>query len=288
MIKFAHLIYIPMTGVGINNGYKSDEWFENRIEIFKEYTLKSLCNQTQKVFMLWLSFRPEEKNNPLVEELGRYLAKVNMPTIMTFDGLMYWDDKFSKGLKNRLMNMARVTRGCFREKNFKQLIPSLVGLLKDKNKTLLKRLDNALFQLRDLNEFLDVNYIYVTRIDSDDMFHKEAIAEIQRIKPFEGALVYENGFVYNSNTKEMAEWKPETNPPFHTIIFLGSIFFNPIEHLRYYGSFRSHEDIPRVFPIRKMKDGRYCVVVHGNHISTVWNHRFRGKPVDSKLLNDFK
>lgn len=217
-----------------------------------------------------------------------YLNGIQLPTIMTYDGLMYWDDKFSKGFVNRGMNAARIIRDCYRAKEYKLLIPSLFRLFKDPNKTLLRRIEKSTHELKKILDFQDANYIYVTRIDSDDMFHKEAVAEIQRIMPFEGALVYNKGYVYDLKSGKMATWEPKNNPPFYTIIFLGSKFFNPLEHLRLYKDFQSHEDVPRVFtPSKPLPDFRYCVLVHSQHISTSFSHAFKGEEVDSKLINDF-
>lgn len=287
MIKFVHLIYVPFTGVGIYNNLNSKDWLADRIEIFKKYTLQSIFKQTNRAFLLWLSFRPEEEKHPLVTELLNYLKGINMPTILTFNGLVYWDDKFSRGPKNVVMNLGRIARQCWREKDFSKLIPASFQLLKNPNKTLLKRLELTINDLSQVKEFHDANYVYMTRIDSDDMFHHETVAEIQKIMPFEGAIIVKNGYIYNTNTNEMATWNPTTNPPFHTIIFLGSHFFNPIAHLRYYKNFRSHEDIPKIFKTQELSDGKYCVVVHKNHISTVWNHKFRGEAVDVSKLNEF-
>lgn len=288
MIKFAHIVITPMTGVGINRGFKGEKWFKDRIEIFKKYTLQSLINQSNRAFLLWLTFRPQEENHPLVKELEQYLKEKKVSTIMTFHGLMWWDDKFSKNLKSVIMNGGRILRQCWREKNFWPLIPNgLEVIFSRKNKTLICRLEKVLYELSQLKELGDANYVYVTRIDSDDMFHKEVVAEIQRVIPFGGALVYKNVYVYNSNTGEMAEWEPKTTPPFYTIIFLGSKFFNPIEHVRFYKDFQSHEDIPKIFKTKQLEDGRYCVVVHRNQISTIWDHPFRGELVDISKLNDF-
>ncbi len=288
MIKFAHIVVVPMTGVGINKGFKGDKWFKDRIEIFKKYTLKSLINQSNRAFLLWLTFRPEEENNPLIKELEDYLKENKVATIMTFHGLMWWDDKFSKDFKGIVWNGGRILRQCWREKNFWSLIPNVFeAIFSRKNKTLIYRLEKALYELSQIREFQDANYIFVTRIDSDDMFHKEEIAEIQRIQPFEGALIHKNGYVYNANTNKLAEWKPQTNPPFFTIIFLGSKFFNPIEHLRFYNGYKSHEDVPKCFKTKELEDGRYCVLIHSNHISTIWEHPFKGESVDINKLNDF-
>lgn len=290
MLKFAHIIMVPMTGVGVNRGFKSDEWFKYRIELFKKYTLKSLSKQSVQNFIVWLTFRPEEENHPYIKDLIDTINEYKVPTIITFHGLMYADDKFASGTRILIENMGRVLRQCYRDGTWFKSIPLMFELIfNNKNKTLLYRLERALSELRiKLLELSDCSYIYLTRIDSDDMLHNEAAAEIQRVKPFEGALVYKNGYVYNSNTNEMAEWHPKTNPPFHTICFLASKFFNPVEHLEYYKDFKSHEDITKVFETKQLEDGRYCVVIHGNHISTIWDHPFRGKSVDVSKLNEFK
>ena len=280
-----HLVYIPFTGVGIR-GFRGQPWLERRIAIFKEYTFKSLQNQTATSFILWLSFRPEEEFNPAVLELKDYISNSGMHAVFTFDGLMYWDDKFSRGLRNRFMNAARVVRQAWREKSW-ALLSDLKYMWNDKNKTLYNRLQSSLSHLSSVPGFLSVDFVYVTRLDSDDMLHKDAIAGIQHNGPFRGALVYNKGYVYNSNTGEVAQWLPKTNPPFHTIIFPKEDFFNAARYLQYFRGFRSHEDVLRFFPTIPLQDYHYCVVIHDSHISTLWNHPFRGEAVDSAVLKDF-
>lgn len=260
-----HLIYIPFRGVGIKNG--DDEWFKERIEVFKQYTLKSLLNQTNKNFILWFSFRSEDqpqigrpiqRNWELVAEL---LRDTPIRHFATFQGLMYYDDK----------NL-------------------------EANKTLESRLKKTIGMLE---RYTESDYILMTRLDSDDMFHKDAVEEIQRNFP-QGmaydeydipkpkALVFLRGLVYNTDTQELAEWRPRTNPPFHTIIFPKETFFDAKKHVEYYGDWQSHEDTILVWPFAKLSDGKYCVTVRPKgHISTNWNHNFRGKPMDKELLKDF-
>lgn len=244
-----HLIYMPFRGVGIKNG--DDTWFAERIGIFKDYTLKSLLNQTNRKFMLWCSFRLEDKYSWLTKELSQYLDDKGMPHIFSFDGLMYYDDRNLKA-----------------------------------NETLEYRLQGVLTQLQDA--LVPSKWVIVTRIDSDDMFHKHTIETIQAQKLREQALVFFRGLVYNTDTKELAEWKPRTNPPFHTIIFKSSVFYDAKKHLEYFKDWTSHEDTMLVWPITKLPDYFYCVTVHPRgHISTNWDHHFKGKPVDIKELNNF-
>lgn len=281
-IKFAHILLVPFTGVGLNGGYRGDEWFSYRISVFKNHTLKSLANQTAKGFVLWCTFRPQEKSNPLVVELSKAINEAGIAHIFTFHGLPYHDDKFDKGLKCRLMNTARYLRQCYRERKLPNPATCLESF-RNKNKDLLNRLEKSIYELRALPMVMDASYVVLTRLDSDDMLHKDALDEIQRLDPEEGALVYKNGYIYNSITKELAHWNPATNPPFHTLTMLASTFFNPVLHYRAYRGYKSHEDIRTLFPeARVLPDNRYCVVVHGKHISTGWDHHFKGEPVDNK------
>lgn len=94
------ILHIPFTGLGKFNGYRGDEWFERRIELFHKYTLKSLLQQTEQDFLIWCSFRPEEKNNPLIKTI-----KIQHKHIFTFGGIPIWDDtkeNEEQGLLERL------------------------------------------------------------------------------------------------------------------------------------------------------------------------------------------
>ncbi|MCK9370824.1 hypothetical protein M0R04_13020 [Candidatus Dojkabacteria bacterium] len=82
------IVSIPFTGLGLFNGYRGDEWFKRRIELYNKYTAKCLAKQTNQDFIIWMQFRPEEKDNPLIKEID-----VSHKTIMTFGGICIWDDR---------------------------------------------------------------------------------------------------------------------------------------------------------------------------------------------------
>ncbi len=255
-----HIIYIPFTGVG--RKVMTDEQLKFRIEIFKNYTLKSLLNQTNKNFVLWLSFKPEDEFNPLLLKLVTYLVESGVEIIVTYHGLLYHDDK-NEG--NNLTLEPRVRFSV--DQIYKRFI-----------------------QFKDHQNEKSWDFIYLTRIDSDDMFRENAIELIQTIdethldNPPTKALTFQLGYVYNKDTNELAEWNPLTNPPFHTIIFPRGVFFDAKKHIDWYEGFKSHEDIARL-PHRVLwqgdnrQDRLYCVLIHNPemHISTNWDHPFRGK-----------
>lgn len=294
MDRKLHLVYIPVTGVGIFSGFRGLDWFKYRLEIFKNYTLKSLVNQDSNHWILWLSFRPEEAGHPYLDELSEFIKQKGIKCIMTFDGLMYWDDKFAKELFPRLKNLARIIRKGCRERDFSNLLTGAKEIFKNKNRSLPQRLRKSLAHLAD-RLGTDWDWVYMTRIDSDDMFHCEYLNKVISCQPFLGALTLHTGYVFDAKTKSLGEWVPKTNPPFYTVIFPRGAFFDPVLHLRYYDGYRSHEDIPLIFDTRILPDFNYLVLTHSiqNQISTTPNHPFRREIQDltagekEEILKDF-
>lgn len=312
-MKNAHIIAIPFSGVGLHGGFRGDEWYKHRIEVFKNYTLKSLANQSNKDFLIWLWFRPEEEHNPLTQEIFKAIREANLNFIATFHGLMYWDDKFTNyTFKIKIRNFLMMLWDCWIYKEWKKRLWKYTW--ENKNKTLFERLTKALkilsnsleiclnanneenpnsavnsrrCQCRDSGECLKNNYngwIYLTRLDSDDMLHREAVNLIQSESPmYKKALVFKEGYIYNVKTNQVAEWNPPTNPPFHTIIFPGHTFFNAQLHKEYYSNFGSHEDIPRIFQCTELDMHKYMVSFHGKHISTGWD-----SPLPRRIVHKYK
>ena len=278
---FIQLIYVPMIGVGLYNNFRDSKWLEYRIEIFKQYTFNSLLNQTNKKFILWLSFDPKWYGHTLIIDLEKYIQETGMAAFFTFEGLMYWDDKFNNNIISKGKNILRVVRHWIRTKGKIPLLSSIRETFYNKNKTLKERLSNPLHSI--LKNIPKVDWIYFTRIDSDDMFHKQAIEKIQNEIPFRGALIFKNGYIYNKETDKLAHWNPKTTPPFYTIMFPYDVFFDPKQYLDYYGKWKSHEDTTKVFSYEVLPDFFYCVLIHDtqSQISTIWNHPFRGLEIYS-------
>lgn len=243
--NFIHLVAIPFTGLGLHNGFRGNRWFKYRINIFKKYTLKSLINQTDLNFILWLAFRKEEKTNPLTIRFYKYLKNVcPFPVIFTYGGCFIWDDKY-------------------------------------RNDNLLERLEIILPEIKEkLGKILgEKKWVYETMQPSDDMYSSTAMEEINKQEPEKrGILSHFRGFILNKQTQRVAEWNPTTiNPPFYTIMYPIEDFLDPVKHFNYFKNSKSHEDVIRLFNPIRLPDNRYCVLVHEKNISTNWWHPFRGK-----------
>jgi len=251
---YCHLIYTPMTGLGLFEGYRGQEWYEHRIGIFKKYVVPNLMNQTSQDFTHWISFRPEEKENPLTKGLEQYLKNIHYDFIFTFDGLIYWDDK----------------------------IP---------DDDLLPRIERTLPQIKHLVE--GKKYIYLTHLDSDDMISKKTIETIQGYEFKEHrAFVYSHGYVINDKTKQIATWNSPCSSSY-TLMYPTDVFIDPQKHIDYISTYKgkNHFDIPQVYDSIVIPCS-YCAVIHGKNISTSWNHDFKGGSIfyeneKEEILNDF-
>lgn len=284
-----HLVYTPFTGVGLYGGYRGDDWFAERIRVFEKFTLPSLRQQTG--FIHWMSFRPEEKHNPLLRGLRERLDVLEYPYVMTFNGLMYWDDKFPTGFFPKLVVLARHVRWVVRKGRWDTVLPMLKEVWWSKNETLEERIRHALKYLKVwyFARVLDVDrgplpdVVYLTRIDSDDCFAQGVLERIRSVENTD-VIACQKGYIYREETGELCTWEPPTNPPFHTIVFDGEEFFDAKSHVERYWGYRSHEDATSIGHVTYLPDGSYCVTVHGkgNHISTQFNHPFRGPAVENR------
>ena len=266
--KIIHFFYTPFTGLGLYNGFRGNRWLKNRIQIFKQFVIPSLQNQTNKKFILWCSWRREEKDNPLVQELINYLNNIKeFKTIHTFHGVCFWDDKYPD-------NIAR-----------DRLLTSLHGIAGEL-----------------VNIIGEVQYVYLTIQPSDDLYHKNAVEGIQRIfneiPELEG-FGFKKGYICDYLTKQVREYNPTTNPPFYTIKFPRDIFVNPLKHAEFtaikedIGKYKkgtpcpSHEYIGNAIKYAAVEQRGFIVGCHGENISTTFKHPFAGNIVNQEILKDF-
>jgi len=239
--EFSHYIMIPFTGLGLMNGFRGQDWFDYRAQIFKDYTLKSFANQTCKDFTLWISFRPEEKDNPTTKKIEQYIKDAGVKYVFTFDGLMFYDDRAP-----------------------------------EKNATWEQRLEKSLKVIggQDSSD----KYVYLTIFGSDDMFREDAVELIQKQEPeVRKALYNRKGYVYDVVNKRLADWYNPYCIGNYTLIYPHYAFYNAKQHILYQDKLTTHEEVPKLFDAVELGEDLYCCCVHGKNISTLWQHDFKGR-----------
>lgn len=229
---------MPLTGLGLYNGYRGDAWLINRIRVLRTFVVNSLSNQTNQHFYLWISVRPEDKENPIIHQLKNNLDKIrDLSFFVTYGGLCFYDDKLKNG-NEVLLN------------NLKATLPELEERVK---------------------EFKEV---LVTIQPSDDMYLSRSVDQIQNTE-FEKVAGYRQGYIINYASKEVAEYNPETCPPFYTIKFPKEVFINAKQHFEYVKDYVSHEYVEKDMTI--LPGRGFVVGTHGANISTTWNIPFKGR-----------
>ena len=263
--KIKHLFYVPFTGLGLYNGFRGNRWLRNRIKIFKQFVVPSLLAQTNQNFILWISWRPQEKHNRYVKELKHWLDQTSLQVYFSYNGLCIYDDK--------------------------------LPLLEAREK-LITSLHSTLGELNDL---LDCTHVYVTLQPSDDCYSKYTVEWLQKsFAELEcNAIGFKHGYIMNYLTKDVAEYNPSTNPPFYTIKYPRDVFIDPLKHLDYIAlksdqgpypagtPLPSHEYPKDCFKYAVSEERGFLVGCHSENISTTFNHTFKGKLVDKETLQKF-
>ena len=241
--KICHFLYMPFTGLGLYSGYRGDNWLQNRIKIFKEYVLPSIFNQSNQNFILLISWRSEEKKNPIVKEFAKYLNHYrDLNFIFSYAGILFWDDKYSDN---------------------------------DAEWNLQKSLEKTLPYLKDV--IGNANWVLFTIWPSDDMYLYNMVEKIQEIPLEEKAIGFKRGYIIDMMTKEISEYNPITTPPFYTIFFPKETFLNPDEYMKYIGRCKSHEYVGDFLPYQLFEERGFIVGTHTENISTTYNIPYRGR-----------
>lgn len=253
--KVLHLAYVPFTGLGRYNGFRGNDWLQNRIKVFKQYVIPSLQNQTNQDFVVWISWRQEEKGNPQVMALENYILEhTNLRLIMTYGGVCFWDDKYPDEEAQARLKLS--------------LHRSLVDIM---------------------NQFGSYKTVLMTIQPSDDCYDQKAYEEFRRVLMTTDAEVagYRKGYVARYTTGEIAEYNPDTTPPFFTIKFPYEVFVDTMKHYTYTGPYKSHEYIGDKLKYVGLEGRGFLVGTHGENISTTFDIPYKGQDVPKEVFNQF-
>lgn len=255
-------MYCPFTGLGLYNGFRGNRWLGNRIKIFKQFVVPSLQAQTNQDFTLWISWRREERHNPLVLDLIEYLKQQSVNAVHTFAGVCFYDDKFNdEEARLKLINAIHGSMG---------------GLL---------------------DAVGECDHVLMTIQPSDDCYYRTAVEGIQQVfkqTDLEG-VGFTKGYICNYLNKEVSEYNPNTNPPFYTIKFPRETFIDPLKHYNFtalkqdVGKYKqgtacpSHEYVKDCVKYGTIDVRGFLVGCHSENISTYYDHPFKGVNVSGVL-----
>lgn len=250
-----HFLYVPFTGLGLYGGSRGPRWLKNRIKVFKHFVVPSLLAQTSQDFTIWISWRKEDRHNPVIKELEFYLLGLFGAdrVVFSYSGVCFWDDKYSD---------------------------------EEAHTRLLSALHGSMGEI--VNHVGDVNDVLMTIQPSDDCYDRYMVADMKtHLTNGIQAAGYQRGYIMNYQTGELREYNPKTNPPFFTIRFPKDIFLDPFKHAKYTGPYKSHEYVGNYLKYLPIEKRGFLVGTHGENISTHFKHPYAGEEVDRTTLKNF-
>lgn len=134
-------------------------------------------------------------------------------------------------------------------------------------------------------------YVYVTRIDSDDLFAPDAMALIDdRVPAVYGqveGLLFRRGYLHDLKTGRVGVYH-NPSPPFHTIMFPMGIFTDPNAYAKVWHKIGDHSRVNGALDCQVLSEYKFTVLVHdSNFLSTFDYGRESGQVPQGWTIDQF-
>ncbi|MEJ9307287.1 glycosyltransferase [Priestia megaterium] len=123
---------------------------------------------------------------------------------------------------------------------------------------------NKAEHMNELKEGCQSNdYIYIARLDSDDLYHKTYVQQLHDYKPKKDTevLINQNGYLYDSMTSRIGEYY-HFSPQFYVFIYKSDEY---LEGKRYRPD--GHGNVIKKFKYELLKNRNYVNVIHKQNSS---------------------
>jgi len=208
--KVLHIIGNEFT----RNIQHPDSWWDYRLNIYEQFCLNSIKNQSNKNFVILMSI-----------------------------------DWVSEHIQNRIKIILDKSNLKYILRNVKET--SISESLKDYSK--------------------EYDTIYYTRIDSDDLFHKDVIDIIQKSNYTDRrALIFQKGYCYDCKENRLRHYFMPS-PPFSTIIYPMKIFLDE-QKQQIYKNFKSHDTLIYAMAYKILPENKFIVNVHDTNRITKYTN----------------
>jgi len=137
------------------------------------------------------------------------------------------------------------------------------------------------------------DYIYSTRIDSDDLFHKDVVQEIQSYDfAWQRALVFQKGYCYDCINQKLQHYKV-LSPPNSTIMYPKEVFLDQEKRREYMNFPQGHDQIFSKMKSVVLSENKYVIMIHKHNRRSVFsenpklNRELIPKDKHSEILKNF-
>lgn len=138
----------------------------------------------------------------------------------------------------------------------------------------------------EINQYIkDYDYVYLTKLDSDDMYHPTYISQLYEHKPTDSkaVIINQKGYILNDLTQEIAHYDTQS-PPFYTQVF-------KVED--YLSVYQYYVEISHVYIYKLPYDAianrkNFIVVAHGESTYTSFDRHKKYIITDEKEKENIK
>lgn len=243
------------------------KWMEQHMEIY--YTYFSIVPK-DKVIIVWSKFKTDKfSNEEEIEEWIKHRLKVFMTytcegfkrqTNQNFIYLINYDEKAKKYILEELKKYPPLPDNIIFTEHYHREIKKIIWQYK---------------------------YLYLVRIDSDDMYCKEFIQKLISFKPKEETkvLIAQSGYIYDVHNGDLAKWFYKS-PPFYTLIYNSIDFMNGYRH-----EVHGHSSVINL-PNELIDGDNFVVIIHGKNTVSRFSSSFQKGFIDDldqkqKIIDDF-
>lgn len=144
----------------------------------------------------------------------------------------------------------------------------------------------AEFRAEEWIRLRECDYVYVTRIDSDDVFAPDVLAILEETEPAYAdkveALLWSRGYTHDLNTGAVTSYV-SASPPFHTLVFPRAVFLDPDGYRENFVG--DHSKVRSRYPCRTMPEWKFTVLIHGHNFLSTFDYGRDTKPAIERGWN---
>ncbi len=128
------------------------------------------------------------------------------------------------------------------------------------------------------------DYVYVTRLDSDDLYTNDALHLVSSLSPREGgeveASIFRRGYMHElPGVSDPASYPDGRlgvyyNPssPFHTIMYPREVFIDPARYMQVWEKIGDHSRVESALYSHPLPHFKFCVLVHGSNFLSTFDY----------------
>jgi hypothetical protein len=147
------------------------------------------------------------------------------------------------------------------------------------------------FSKDDWNRLTDhpSNYVYVTRIDSDDLLSRDAMELVNKLEPKEPnrteAGIFRRGYMHSTVDGRVGVYYNPSSP-FHTLMIPRDVFIEPERYEQLWHRVGEHNMVASSCFVHALPDWKFCVLIHGNNFLSDFNYSKENTPVEGGWNKD--